>query len=522
MGDTHRRFQAAFAVVAIAAAALIAGIQPATAVTSGANTTAGELFKDLRYSDTVVSGYNRDYFTHWTDADGDGCSTREEVLIEESLVPVTKGSGCTITAGQWLSRYDGAIWTAPADVDIDHIVPLAEAWRSGAAAWTSAQREAFANDLGFAHSLEAVTDNVNQSKGDQDPATWMPALDQCQYAVDWVSTKWRWNLSVNYQEYVALLPFMSSGTACSTTAVNALEKADTTPSVQLWPLYKIVYDSTIFELVRNADGSQTPVALTYAKWRDVYGMKQPQPIQTDFVKYLWSKTVYAVTFWPGGENAWMWTPLSYQQWSTAGRPAPRLAGWIKGSYYYQWGTSSEIFVEGADGVNHKLTYQEWANSNFRAFERRASEGFLKLSWANDMARMSNLSTGVGRPVGYAEWQEEAFPAPAVQQRITGDQFYKYYGNDTVWYAGPSMNRPVNYAEWQAAGSPAPSVRNAPPSGGGGGGGGTTPGNPGNTVNCTDFSTQAAAQQWFDTYYPYYGDVAGLDSDGDRIACETLP
>ncbi|MCY0905786.1 excalibur calcium-binding domain-containing protein [Arthrobacter sp. H14-L1] len=51
---------------------------------------------------------------------------------------------------------------------------------------------------------------------------------------------------------------------------------------------------------------------------------------------------------------------------------------------------------------------------------------------------------------------------------------------------------------------------------------TQPANPGDTKNCGDFDTWQAAQSWFDTYYPYYGDVARLDSDGDRIACETLP
>jgi hypothetical protein len=49
-----------------------------------------------------------------------------------------------------------------------------------------------------------------------------------------------------------------------------------------------------------------------------------------------------------------------------------------------------------------------------------------------------------------------------------------------------------------------------------------PPNPGDSVNCTDFDTWAEAQEWFDTYYPYYGDVANLDADDDGIACETLP
>jgi peptidoglycan/xylan/chitin deacetylase (PgdA/CDA1 family) len=229
------------------------------------------------------------------------------------------------------------------------------------------------------------------------------------------------------------------------------------PGTQKYPLYKIVYDSTIFEMVPNSGGTEVPTQLTYERWRDVYNFQEPASASTDFVKYPWSPTVYAVTFWPGGESNWMWTPLSNQQWLTAGKPTPRNAGWIKGSYYYQWGTASEIFVEGADGVNHKLTYQEWADSGFRNYVQRSSEGYLKLTWAPEFARMSNLSTGAGRPMGYAEWQAEAFPTPRVVQRIAGDQFYKTCSSSTIWYAGPGMNRPVNLQEWQRAGSPSPTV-----------------------------------------------------------------
>jgi hypothetical protein len=230
------------------------------------------------------------------------------------------------------------------------------------------------------------------------------------------------------------------------------------PAANAVKLYKIGYDSTIFEIVPGTDGSENAVELTYAKWRDVYGLRAPEPASTDFVKYPWSPTVYAVTFWPGGESKWMWTPLTFPQWQTAGQPSPRNAGWIKGSYYYQWATSAEIFVEGADGVNHKLTYPEWAASGFRAQERRGDEGYLKLSWASEFARMSSLSTGAGRPMGYAEWQAEAFPTPSSVQRMPGDTFYSYRGSSTVWYAGPGMNRPVTLQEWQAAGSPTPTVR----------------------------------------------------------------
>lgn len=229
------------------------------------------------------------------------------------------------------------------------------------------------------------------------------------------------------------------------------------PTTQQYPLYKILYDSTIYELKPDSAGNQVPVPLSYENWRDVYNFRTPTPASTDFVKYPWSPTVYAVTFWPGGENSWMWTRLSFAQWQTAGYPAPRNAGWIKGSYYYKWGTTSELFVQGEDGVNHKLTGDEWAASGYRAYDDRGNEGFMKVTWAPEVARMSNLSTGAGRPMGYSEWQQEAFPTPLAVQRITGDQFYKDCASTTIWYAGPGMNRPVSLQEWQGAGSPGPTI-----------------------------------------------------------------
>jgi hypothetical protein len=497
------------------------------AAAGGAVSTGQAVLSQLPLTNNLASGYDRSYFTHWIDENGDGCDTRAEVLKAESLVPVTFSSGCTVATGQWYSWYDGATWTQASDVDIDHMIPLSEAWKSGASNWTADQRTAFANDLGYGHALEAVTDNVNQSKSDQDPATWMSSLDQCQYAIAWVTQKWRWNLAVDDSER-SMLGTHLNGTECGTTTVGLPAKMIVgSPATELWPLAKIVYDSTIYELVTNQDGSQTPVPLSYEKWRDVYSFRDAAPAPTDFVKYPWSPTVYAVTFWTGGENAWMWTPLSYQQWATAHMPTPRNAGWIKGAYYYKWGSSAELFVEGADGVNHKLTGAEWAASGYRSYVDRGSEGYLKLTWAPEFARMSNLSTGAGRPMGYNEWQEEGFPTPQAVQRITGDKFYKDCGSSTIWYAGPGMNRPVSLQEWQGAGSPSPTVTGTcggptPPPSGGGTPPPSQPGNPGDTKNCTDFSTEAQAQAWFNTYYPYYGDVAKLDGNNDGRACESLP
>ncbi|MEW2577696.1 HNH endonuclease family protein [Streptomyces syringium] len=153
-------------------------------------------------------GYSREQFKHWIDADRDGCHTRNEVLLAEATTAPEVTGRCTITrhTGQWQSWYDETVQTDKNDVDIDHMVPLGEAWDSGAAAWTAAERRDYANDLDDDRSLLAVRDSVNQSKADRDPAEWMPpaASATCRYLADWVTVKSRWHLSVDTSELTAL------------------------------------------------------------------------------------------------------------------------------------------------------------------------------------------------------------------------------------------------------------------------------------------------------------------------------
>ena len=151
---------------------------------------------DLPVATESRTGYNRDLFPHWIDADGDGCSTRNEVLIAEADDPVTVGSGCSLSGGRWFSYYDRVSWTDTGRVDIDHMVPLAEAWDSGCRArGPPSVRQSYANDLGDSRSLVGVTDTVNQTKGDQDPAEWLPTYDNCRYLREWVAVKHRWRLT---------------------------------------------------------------------------------------------------------------------------------------------------------------------------------------------------------------------------------------------------------------------------------------------------------------------------------------
>lgn len=149
-------------------------------------------------------GYNRNLFKHWTDDDGDSCNTREEVLIAESLSPPQVDPyGCKVIAGDWFSEYDGVTHTDPSNLDIDHFVPLKEAWDSGAWAWNSAQRQRFANDLSDGRSLIAVTAGQNRSKGDKDLSNWLPPRREvlCTYVASWVAVKAKWKLSMDQSEW---------------------------------------------------------------------------------------------------------------------------------------------------------------------------------------------------------------------------------------------------------------------------------------------------------------------------------
>ncbi|HTJ37494.1 MAG TPA: HNH endonuclease family protein [Dactylosporangium sp.] len=201
----------AAAVIGGAAVLVVAGA-PALATPPGipSKATAQSQLNALTVgTEGSMSGYSRDKFPHWITISG-ACDTRETVLKRDGTSVVTNSS-CSATSGRWYSPYDGATWTAASDVDIDHVVPLAEAWRSGASSWTTARRQDFANDLSHPQ-LIAVTDNVNQSKGDQDPTTWQPPLSsyRCTYARMWINVKYVWGLKLQSAEKSALQTMLNS------------------------------------------------------------------------------------------------------------------------------------------------------------------------------------------------------------------------------------------------------------------------------------------------------------------------
>lgn len=166
---------------------------------------ARERLEELRIEEeNDPPGYDRAMFPHWDDNVEDNCTTRQVVLSREGE-DVETDDNCQPVSGSWYSPYDGETFDDPQDIDIDHMVALKEGWRSGAHEWSTEQRREFANDLDSSQ-LWAVSASTNRSKGDADPANWLPPLESshCDYVVSWIEVKHVWDLTVDPDEEAAL------------------------------------------------------------------------------------------------------------------------------------------------------------------------------------------------------------------------------------------------------------------------------------------------------------------------------
>ena len=158
-------------------------------------------------ADGIVPGYDRSAW-NWVDADRDCQNTRAEVLIAESREPVTftSSSNCTVLGGSWYDPYTDAYFSVAHDLDVDHFVPLSNAYNSGGAGWAPDRRREYANSLADADHLIAVSASANRSKGDRAPDAWKPPNQGywCEYAYDWIRIKYAWGLSATQSEWAAL------------------------------------------------------------------------------------------------------------------------------------------------------------------------------------------------------------------------------------------------------------------------------------------------------------------------------
>jgi hypothetical protein len=214
------RRTAALAITIIASAGLSALVAPPA---NAQERSVLSMLRSLTVAPERPAGYDRELFPHW-DYVGDDCDVRDLVLISEARSGPSTGRSCPVGSGRWFSEFDGVTVRDPGELDVDHMVPLAEAWASGARRWTTAVREAFANDRGYAGSLIAVTASSNRSKGDQDPAEWLPPRTayRCTYVSEWIAVKWRWRIAVDATEQAALRVQVN---ACGNPRIQAPARA---------------------------------------------------------------------------------------------------------------------------------------------------------------------------------------------------------------------------------------------------------------------------------------------------------
>jgi len=151
----------------------------------------------------LTKKYDRAKFKHWVKSTKyPQCNVRYEILIDEG--DRTKVSKNCYVTGTWVSYYDRTRFTDPRLLDIDHMVPLHEAWKSGASRWSDAKRQKYANDTTNPYTLVAVSRSSNRSKSDKDPSDWLPKFNKCRYIAEWVSVKIHWKLTIDKKEKQAL------------------------------------------------------------------------------------------------------------------------------------------------------------------------------------------------------------------------------------------------------------------------------------------------------------------------------
>jgi putative cell wall-binding protein len=593
------RAPSALVAIALIAAAVVAVPSPAVAAT----TTGAAMLDTLRVASPTSATYDRSYFPLWIDEDGDGCDTRREVLIAESTITPTVGASCLVS-GRWVSLYDGIATTDTSALDVDHVVALREAWVSGASAWTTAQRRAFANDLADPRSLRAVTSTSNQAKGASDPAQWLPAQGVCEYLLDWIAVKVRWSLAVDSTEKSALTSSLTGG--CGSTPITApvvvtgLATENAVPPGTIAAFADGVHRragadryatalaisasfGTGVPVVYVATGANFPDALSAAPaaaaQRGPLLLVPPTGPTTailDEIRRLAPAQIVVV----GGVG--VVSAATYQTLSTLAPTIRRDAGVDRYAtsrtiVARAFGFAPDVFV--ATGRNFPDALSASAAAGSLQSPVLLVDGTLSSVSAAVTTQISALSTARVRLVGGTGAISPGIEAALVNQygrsavlRHAGADRYAtsaavnravFSSASTAFFAvgtnfpdalsgaalAGALASPLyvvtkdcvptpvlahvralapgsrvllggtgalgagvaNLVECAAAPVPSPTPTPTP----------TKPANPGDTKNCSDFSTQAEAQRWFLTYYPYYGDVARLDGDNNGIACESL-
>ena len=217
-----------------------------------------------------LPAYDRHDWKHWTDADGDCQDARNEVLVAESRATVSYRTDreCRVSAGEWMGPYTGSVVTDPSKLDVDHMVPLGNDYLAGAWRWSAEQRERYANYLDDSQHLIAVTASANRSKGARGPEDWKPENRAywCQYAVDWITIKDTWGLSVTQAEHDALAQMLDT---CATRPTLLVEQGRGAPA-------PAATSTPVRPTATPVPPTATPAARTYSRCDAAQAAGQPR------------------------------------------------------------------------------------------------------------------------------------------------------------------------------------------------------------------------------------------------------
>ena len=242
-----------------------------------ASDAAAELIGRLRplvaERDARIPDYDRDHFAGWLDADGDCVNTRHEILQAEAADFSMNAAGCAVDSGEWFDPYTNRTFTDPRDLDVDHVVALADAWVSGAWEWADELLDRFSNDLG---NLNAIAAGENRSKSARGPAEYSPTAPaaRCDYLVQYATVKIRWGLSITPQDFevvvtsltgcdMGIVPDASPTAVDTPSAATEITTSTTQPASDCHPAYEPCLPNLPGDALNCGDlrGDQKPVTV---------------------------------------------------------------------------------------------------------------------------------------------------------------------------------------------------------------------------------------------------------------------
>ncbi len=498
------------------------------------------LLAGLQVSDTTTrADYNRDdWGSGWSDDDSDCINTRHEVLILESLLEAAMdSSGCKVIGGQWFAAFTGVYVHDPGSLDIDHFVPLANAHTSGGWVWSAANKRDYYNDLTDPQHLIAVTASANRSKGSRGPDQWKPPDSSywCQYAYSWADIKVRWGLTVTSSEIHALWTMLEGcdgapGTAITTTTAAPATTASTTTARQVATSPTTNGGSGGQSggggagRVRPADRYACNVnSLGYCIFTGTPHQTGLDPGTEDIVdrggNFLFQVGEAVVVNTQGETLPARGTPASdgddLERSSQAGLTEDEKAFQrvmaimfpIRNALMYDIAAVSQAEWDLLVG---ELERREVKDTTFTSGQTPKDNYYGR----QDIFDLAKNPGGMDIHHDVMKFLEEA--GLYLLCHVTTDGFGEMLkethpeGHNPCKDAGISTKIPFTLPV-------STTTTVAPPTTTSG-----VPDNPGNTKNCSDFSTYSDAKDWFDLYFPYYGDVASLDGDNDGEPCESLP